>query len=82
MEYAVPLDPELEDRALEQIAKTENIGERPAQSSEMVGKRVLHPVFGEGSVIGTPRGQEGVIVQFDTVVTPRTFGPTAKLVYL
>ncbi len=82
VEYSVPLDPDLEERALEEIRKTEDIGPRPQAVSELAGKRVLHPVFGEGTVIGIPRGQEGVIVQFDSMVTPRTFGPAAKLVYL
>ncbi len=82
VEYAVPLDPELEERALEQIRRTEDTGPRPPQNSGLVGNRVLHPVFGEGAVIGLPRNQEGVIVQFESMVTPRTFGPGAKLVYL
>ncbi len=82
VEYAVPLDPELEERAMEQIRKTEDAGSRPTQNSNLVGKRVLHNVFGEGCVIGIPRNQEGIIVQFDSMVTPRTFGPGAKLVYL
>ena len=82
VEYAVPLDPELEERALEQIRRTEDMESRPRQPSELVGKRVLHPVFGEGSVIGIPRGQEGVIIQFDSMVTPRTIGPAAKITYL
>ena len=82
VEYAVPLDPDLEERALEQIRKTEDTARRPEAKCELVGKRVRHPVFGEGSIIGTPRGQEGVIIQFDTMVTPRTFGPAAKLEYL
>ena len=82
VEYAVPLDPELEDRALEQIRKTEDLGSRPQQESSLVGKRVLHPVFGQGNVIGIPRDQEGIIVQFDSMVTPRTFGPAAKLTVL
>ena len=82
VEYAVPLDPELEERAMEQIRKTEESGERIPKNSELVGKRVIHPVFGEGSVIGIPRGQEGIIIQFDAMVTPRTFGPAAKLTYL
>ncbi|MBR1972763.1 MAG: UvrD-helicase domain-containing protein [Oscillospiraceae bacterium] len=82
VEYAAPLDPELEERALEQIRKTEDTASRPAQPCEQVGKRILHPVFGEGTVIGTPRGQEGIIVQFETMVTPRTFGPAAKIVWL
>ena len=82
VEYAVPLDPDLEERVMEQIRRTETVGERPRLVSGLVGKRVLHPVFGEGCVIGIPREQEGVIIQFDSMVTPRTFGPTAKLVYL
>lgn len=82
VEYAVPLDPDLEERAMEQIRRTETAGERPRSVSELVGKRVLHPVFGEGSVIGIPRDQEGVIVQFDSMVTPRTFAPSAKIVYI
>lgn len=82
VEYVVPLDPDLEERAMEQIRKTEDIDSRPEQPGELVGKRVLHPVFGEGSIIGIPRGQEGVIIQFDSMVTPRTFGPSAKITYL
>ena len=82
VDYAVPLDPDLEERALAEIRRTEDLSGRPAQTSDLVGKRVLHPVFGEGKVIGIPRDQEGVIVQFETVVTPRTFGPSAKLTYI
>ena len=82
VEYAVPLDPDLEERTMEQIRKTENTEARHTSGNEQIGKRVLHPVFGEGSIIGIPRGQEGVIVQFDSVVTPRTFGPGAKIIYL
>ena len=82
VEYAGPLDPELEERTLEQVRRTGDTDTRPEQPGELVGKRVLHPVFGEGSVIGIPRGQEGVIVQFDAMATPRTFGPGAKIAYL
>ncbi len=82
VDYSVPLDPEIEEKALAQIRQTEDLDARPAQPSELVGKRVLHAVFGEGTVIGVPRGQEGVIIQFDSMVTPRTFGPGAKLIYL
>lgn len=79
VDYAVPLDPELEERAYEQIRKTENVDEHPQKSSDVVGKRVVHPVFGEGSIIGIPRGQEGYIIQFDAMVTPRTLGLSAKI---
>ena len=82
VEYAVPLDPDLEDRALEEIRKTEDTVPRKEAPCEIVGKRVRHLVFGDGTVIGVPRGQEGVIVQFDNMVTPRTFGPNVKLEYL
>jgi len=82
VEYAVPLDPELEERAMEQIRKTETMDAPAARPNEAVGKRILHPVFGEGSVIGIPRGCDGIIVQFDSIHTPRTFGSAAKITYL
>ena len=82
VEYAVPLDPDLIEDAMNHIRKTEDLGPAPERPNESIGKRVLHPVFGEGSVIGIPRGQEGFIVQFDNMVTPRTFGPAVKLVFL
>ena len=82
LEYAVPLDPDLIEDAMEHIRKTENLDEPPKKQNEAVGKRVRHPVFGDGSVIGVPRGQEGYIVQFDKMVTPRTFGPMVKLEFL
>lgn len=82
VEYAVPLDPELEERTMEQVRRTGDTDTRPEQPSELVGRRVLHPVFGEGCVIGIPRGQEGVIVQFDAMATPRTFAPGTKIAYL
>ena len=79
--YALPLDPELEERALAEIRKTES--PEPVPKTEMVtGGRVLHPIFGEGTIIGLPRETAGIIVQFDTMATPRTFGPTASIVYL
>ena len=82
LDYVVPLDPELEEKALAEIRKTENPDMSAITRSAQIGKRVLHPVFGEGLVIGLPRGQEGIIVQFETTNTPRTFGPSAKLTFL
>lgn len=82
IEYAVPLDHELEERTLEQIRKTENLSTTKEKMGDLVGKKIQHPIFGEGTVIGIPRGQEGVIVQFDTILTPRTFGPTANITYI
>ena len=82
VEYSSPLDPELEERTMEQVRRTGDTDTRPEQPAETVGKRVLHPIFGEGSVIGIPREQEGVIVQFDAISTPRTFGPGVKLAFL
>ena len=79
VEYVLPLDPELEERTLEQVSRTEESGLPHRAEHALIGKRVAHPVFGEGSVIGIPRDQEGVIVQFDSMATPRTFGPGAKL---
>ena len=82
VDYAVPLDPDLIENAMNKIRETEDLEPRKEASSELIGKRVLHPVFGEGSVIGKPKDQEGYIIQFDSMVTPRTFGTAAKLVFL
>lgn len=81
VEYVVPLDPALEEGAMQQIRKTE-AWELPRSGDPLVGTRVRHPIFGEGCIIGLPRDQEGIIVQFDAVATPRTFGPGAKMEYL
>lgn len=82
VEYAVPLDPELEERAREVISRTEGSSSGPVSKDETIGRRVKHPVFGEGLIIGKPRDQDGVIIQFDNMVTPRTFGPSAKIAFL
>ena len=83
VQYVVPLDPQLEERALEEIRRTEEPDSAGAPlKSDLVGRRVRHPVFGDGTVIGIPRDQEGVIVQFDTIITPRTFGSGAKITYV
>ena len=82
LDYAVPLDPDLIEDALEHIRKTENLEAPAVKKNEAVGKRVRHPVFGEGNVIGVPREQEGYIIQFDSMVTPRTFGITVKLEFI
>ena len=82
LDYAVPLDPDLIEDAMDHIRKTEDVEETPRKKDESVGKRVRHPVFGDGTVIGIPRGQEGYIIQFDSMVTPRTFGAAVKLEFL
>ncbi len=82
LDYAVALDPDLIEDAMEQIRKTEDIAPRVPKTPEQVGKRVRHMAFGDGTVIGIPRDQEGYIIQFDTIVTPRTFGPNVKLEFL
>ena len=82
VEYAVPLDPDLIENAMNKIRETEDLEPRKEAPSEFIGKRVLHPVFGEGSIIGKPADQEGYIIQFDSMVTPRTFGASVKLVFL
>ena len=82
LEYAVELDPDLVEDAMDHIRKTENLEAPKTRQDASVGKRVRHPVFGEGTVIGLPRGQEGYIIQFDQMVTPRTFGAAVKLEFL
>lgn len=81
LEYAVPLDPELKEKTMARAGQTDPPGRNRAQDAA-VGKRVRHAVFGDGTVIGTPRDAQGYIVQFDNMVTPRTFGPAAKLEFL
>ena len=82
VDYAVPLDPDLMENARKKIRETEDLEPRKEVPPEFLGKRVLHPVFGEGTIIGKPRDQEGYIIQFDSVVTPRTFGAGAKITFL
>ena len=79
VEYMSPLDPELEERTMERIRATENISAPLPKTADIIGKRVKHTVFGVGTVIGIPRGQEGYIIQFDIMPTPRTFGPAVKI---
>lgn len=79
VEYVQELDPGLRGEALGKIRQTEPSDRAMPGSSEMVGKRVCHSVFGKGTVIGIPRGEVGYIVQFDRVVTPRTLGASVKL---
>ena len=82
LDYVVALDPDLIEDAMDHIRKTESLEAGPKQRNEAVGKRVRHPVFGEGSIIGVPRDQQGYIIQFDSMVTPRTFGTAIKLEFL
>lgn len=82
VDYVVPLDPDLEEKTMDRIRQTENTEPRPVHTGVLTGKRCLHPVFGVGTVIGIPREQEGVIIQFDAMVTPRTFGASAKITFL
>ena len=82
LDYVVELDPDIVEDALEYIRKTESMEAPERRKDESVGKRVRHPVFGEGTVIGVPRDGEGYIIQFDSMVTPRTFGISAKLEFL
>lgn len=82
LDCVVPLDPELVEDTMHLISKTEAVTAERCTEQNMVGSRVRHPVFGEGEIIGVPRGQEGYIIQFDSVVTPRTFGISVKLEFL
>lgn len=79
LDYVVPLDPELIEDAKTVISRTEEIADAPKNDDSLTGKRVRHPIFGEGEIIGIPRQQEGYIIQFDAIITPRTFGKSVKL---
>ena len=81
VDYVVPLPSELEENTRER-AKALRSTDNSCKNADRIGVRVCHPVFGEGKIIGIPREAEGYVIQFDTMVTPRTFGPTVKLTYL
>ena len=82
VDYVMPLDPDLEEKTLRSIQETEDWASDTPKQSDLVGKRVTHQVFGPGIVIGIPRDGQGIIVQFDTIVTPRTFADTGKVQFL
>ena len=82
IDYAVAMDPELKEQTHKLMEKTEYVSSREPEMAEEVGRRVAHAVFGEGTLIGRPREGGGYIIQFDTMVTPRTFGPSVKLTWL
>jgi DNA helicase-2/ATP-dependent DNA helicase PcrA len=82
IDYVLPLDPETEEKVRVLTNNGESRGCTGDRREEMIGKKVRHSIFGDGTVIGFPRGQEGVIVQFDKIHTPRTFGPSVQLTYL
>jgi len=82
LDYVAELDPEIVDAAKREIEKTESFPERRPKMDGAVGKRVMHPIFGAGTVIGKPKDREGFIVQFDDVPTPRTLGDNGKLVFM
>lgn len=82
VDYVMPLDPDLEEKTLRSIQETEDWASDTPKQSDLVGKRVTHQVFGRGTVIGIPRDGQGIIVQFDTIVTPRTFADAGKVQFL
>ena len=82
VDYVMPLDPDLEEKTLQSIQETEDWASDTPKQSDLVGKRVTHQVFGPGTVIGIPRDGQGIIVQFDTIVTPRTFADAGKVQFL
>ena len=81
VDYAVPLEPGLEEKTQSIVRETEDLGEQRCVPSDVTGKRVRHPVFGAGTVIGVPRDGQGLIVQFDGIVTPRTFADSGKVTF-
>lgn len=82
VDYVTPLDPDLEEKTLRSIQETEDWASDTPKQSDLVGKRVTHQVFGPGTVIGIPRDGQGIIVQFDSIVTPRTFADAGKVQFL
>ena len=82
VDYVTPLDPDLEEKTLRSIQETGDWASDTPKQSDLVGKRVTHQVFGPGTVIGIPRDGQGIIVQFDSIVTPRTFADAGKVQFL
>ena len=82
VDYVTPLDPDLEEKTLQAIRETEDLAPNTTKQSDLVGKRVTHQVFGPGTIIGIPRDGRGLIVQFDSIVTPRTFADAGKVQFL
>ena len=80
LEYVVPLDPQLREETLRRCGEEDAVCRTPER--ECIGRRVSHPVFGAGTVIGLPQDMQGLLVQFDAVVTPRTLGASAKIEFL
>ena len=79
VDYVTPLDPDLEEKTMATIRETEDLAPNTPKQSDLVGKRVTHQVFGPGTIIGIPRDGQGLIVQFDSIVTPRTFVDVGKV---
>ena len=48
---------------MQKIGETEALEPRKEAPAEFIGKRVLHPVFGEGTVIGKPKDEEPNVEQ-------------------
>ena len=82
IDYAVPLDPDLEEQAMVQIRRTESADRISQPETAVSGRRILHPIFGEGTIIGIRRESQGIIVQFDSMPTPRTFASSGNLKFL
>lgn len=80
--YAVPLDPDLEEQTIEQIRRTESRENVFKARESVCNRRIRHPIFGEGTIVGVSRDNCKIIVQFDAVATPRTFDASANLTYL
>lgn len=82
LDYVAPLDPEIIEKTMEKIDKSESTDRSSNRPSELVGRKVKHAIFGDGVIIGAPRDMIGVIVQFERFDTPRTFSETARLEFV
>ncbi|MDR1854412.1 MAG: hypothetical protein LBR05_05840, partial [Azoarcus sp.] len=71
LDYVVPLDAELEERARAYIDLDEaTLALR--QAAFAAGERIRHPIFGPGTVTAVDAGQTCYTVQFDGLKTERT----------
>lgn len=81
VEYVLKLDPQLKEQTMQRAQKLE-ASPRLQLPDAVIGRRVRHSVFGNGTIIGKPVDAQGFIVQFDSIVTPRTLGAAAMLDFL
>ena len=79
IDYVNPLTKEELEEIKRRAGQIESAGTPEKMGNYSSGDRVIHAVFGPGTVLAYNREGSGVIVQFDSVVTPRTLDESRLL---